>query len=101
MISKTSLNTNQNDKVIDLYDTDLEFIYSLQNNFMSAFYIISNLDEETFDNIGYIFVEENYYKNQTTGEIEYISNEIAIADCKDLSSRFETLNIIRIKAFPL
>lgn len=64
IVSKTSLNTNQNDKAIDLFSKNLEPIYPFQNNFIFGFYFESNFDIELFSNICFEFYDEHYYHDE-------------------------------------
>lgn len=63
MLSKTSLNTNQNDKVIDLRSSSLKAIYLFQTEFMFGFYFETDFDKEAFSNVGFALYYNYIYFN--------------------------------------
>lgn len=78
MISKTSLNTNENNKVINLSVADSEMVYPMLNEFLFGFSIDTNMKEDMMSNIGYYLKDDYVYWDDDKGMNVFVSEIIDI-----------------------
>lgn len=96
MIGKTSLNTNENNKVINLSEADVEMVYPLQNHMLFGFSYDTNNDDEVDNNIWFTFLDEYDMYDESTGQFTHYNETIETTYCHELG---KILKFFFIKAF--
>lgn len=80
MVSKTSLNTNQNDRSVDMFDPNLKPIYPMDENFLVAFYMSGVIDSSTFEKLKLEFYVSSSIFNEQTGQSDIFYDYIPLVN---------------------